>query len=144
MKNVFAKLIVPALFAVSLAIAPAALADTLTATGASPLANDLSIGSTQPAPQQDPAKAYAVDYVVFVRNIMLIGVVYFSMRFIGGAPKRGKKGAESGKGVGGKLFLAMVCLLAMQALSFWLYTKESGPPGRNHKTVPFGREYFVY
>lgn len=144
MSKTLTRLIAPALIAASMLFGTVALADNLTATGTSPLANDLSIGPTQPAVQAEPARAFLVDYVIFARNLFLIGVVYFSMRFINDAPKKRKKSGEPAKGVGGKLFLAMLCLLAMQALSFWLYTKEAGPPGRNHKTVPLGRDYFVY
>lgn len=95
-----------------------------------------------------PAAAYAVDYVNFARNILLVATLYLTMRYIGGSSssKRNKKRSDQPKksSVGIWLFFAMIGLLITQALSFYLYDQESGPPGRMHKTVPLGHEYFVY
>ncbi len=94
-----------------------------------------------------PAAAYPVDYVNFVRNVLLIATIFLTMHYIGSAApaKKKKRGSETKRGGTGKwLLLAAAGLLLTQALSFYLYDQETGPPGRMHKSVPFGHEYFVY
>lgn len=91
------------------------------------------------------AKAYAVDYVNALRNLCAVAVVALVLAHAQGNAGRSRKKGGHTKSYVALIVVAMFGLLATQALAFWLYRQESAiEGGRMHKTVPFGRTYFLY